>query len=245
MQTLSANVRISDVVRENPGRTRVLEQYGIEYCCSAGRTIADACAAKHLSADVVLSALSDYDRTTDLDVVDWNRAPLGKLIDHILDDHHEYLREELPRIEAMFQKLIAAHGGKYPEIVTCADVFVDLRYELECHMMKEEQALFPAIRRLEGRQPGDPMGPHTIGIGEPVAVMEHEHTRAGRALEEMHRATHGYTAPPQACATHRALLEALARLERDLHEHISEENNILFPRAMELGDDAYEGEAAD
>jgi len=245
---MSANLtttRVSELVRANPGRTRILERFGIDYCCSGGRTLADACAAKHVTPDAVVAAIEDYDRVADPDVVDWNRATLGQLIDHILTEHHEYLRSELPRIEALFQKVIAAHGGKYPELLECADVFVDLRYELECHIMKEEQALFPAIRRLERKDLGDFIGQRAIGVGEPVAVMEHEHSIAGRALAEMHRATHGYEPPASACATHRALLDALARLELDLHEHISEENNILFPRALELGGSEFEGGAAD
>ena len=237
--------RVSDLVRANPGRTRVFERFGIDYCCSGGRTLADACAAKHVAPDAVVAAIEDYDRVADPDIVDWNRTSLCQLIDHILAEHHEYLRSELPRIETLFQKVIAAHGGKYPELLECADVFVDLRYELECHIMKEEQALFPAIRRLERRDPGDFIGQRAIGVGEPVAVMEHEHSRAGRALEQMHRATHGYEPPESACATHRALLEALSRLELDLHEHISEENNILFPRALELGGEEFQGGPAD
>jgi len=245
MQSLSTSVRVSDLVRESPGRTRVLEQFGIDYCCSGTRTLADACTIKRISPESVLSALREYDRTADLDVIDWNQAPLGRLIDHILQDHHMHLREELPRIESLFQKVIAAHGNKYPEIVESADVFVDLRYELECHMMKEEQALFPAIRRVQNWVPSDGIGRCAVGIGEPIAVMEFEHSRAGRALNDMHRLTNGWRIPESACPTHCALLEALARLERDLHEHISEENNILFPRALELGDSEYEGGAGD
>jgi len=245
MQNLSTNARVSDLVRESPGRTRVLEQFGIDYCCSGTRTLADACTGKHISPENVLSALCDYDRTADLDVIDWNQAPLGRLIDHILEDHHIYLREELPRIESLFQKVIAAHGNKYPEIIECADVYVDLRYELECHMMKEEQALFPAIRRVQNWTPSMAAGRSAIGIGESIAVMELEHTRAGRAINDMHRITGGWKIPDSACPTHCSLLEALARLERSLHEHISEENNILFPRALELGDSEYDGGAGD
>jgi len=245
MNTPSPSTRVSELVRDNPGRTRIFEQFGIDYCCSGSRTLADACAARRVSPDDVVTALREFDAGVDLDVADWNSAPLGQLIDHIVEAHHEYLREELPRIEGLFQKLISSHGGKYPEILSCADVFVDLRYELECHIMQEEQALFPAIRRMEGQKPGDFIGQRTVGIGEPVSVMETEHMRTGRALEEMRKLLHGYEPPQSACATHRALLEALARLERDLHEHISKENNILFPRALEIGDGAFEGWPAD
>jgi regulator of cell morphogenesis and NO signaling len=242
---LSTNTRVSDLVRENPGRTRVFEQFGIDYCCSGSRTLADACAARRVPTNEVVTALQEFDRAADPDVVDWSGAPLGELIDHIVDAHHGYLREELPRIESLFQKLIAARGSKYPEIIASADVFVDLRYELECHMMQEEQALFPAIRKLEGQRPADAIGQRAIGIGEPVSVMETEHLRTGRALDDMRRILRGYEPPKTACATHRALLEALSRLERDLHEHISKENNLLFPRALELGDHAFEGWPAD
>lgn len=245
MNTLSAKVRISDLVRESPGRARVLEQFGIEYCCSGTWTLGEACTARHLAFNEVASAISAYDRSVDADVEDWNHAPLARLIDHIVEEHHGYLREELPRIESLFQKLITTHGAKYPELAACADVFVDLRYELECHMMQEEQALFPALRRLETRDAGDPIGKRAIGIGEPVSVMEHEHARSERALIEMRRIMHGYEAPASACASHLALIDSLKRLERDLHEHISEENNILFPRALELGDEIMDVGPAD
>jgi len=185
---------------------------------------------------------------------------LAQLVDHIESTHHVYLRDELPRMAQLLKKVQTVHGERHPELKQVASVFTQLAAELMEHMHKEERILFPAIRRFAGaRAPGSEaagagaagsmaagpgtVGPRTarpgpLGLAMPIRVMENEHEGAGRALESLRRLTGGYATPPDGCASWRGLMDAMVRLEQDLHRHIHAENNVLFPRtlALESGD---------
>ena len=103
-------------------------------------------------------------------------------------------------------------------------------------MMKEERVLFPAIVRMEEAViQKEPVLPPPFGsLQNPVSMMEHEHDSAGNALRTMREASCGYTAPSDACISYQTLYTSLADFEADLHQHIHLENNILFPRAIEM-----------
>jgi len=147
---------------------------------------------------------------------------VNDLIDHILAAYHKPLTEELPRLEAMARKVIDVHRDKQPEMLPeLLSVYVGLKVELEQHMAKEEQILFPMIKGGQG----------AMAEG-PISVMAHEHDSAGSALKRLRELTDGYQVPEEACNTWRALWHGLAALEEALHQHIHLENNILFPRAL-------------
>jgi regulator of cell morphogenesis and NO signaling len=156
---------------------------------------------------------------------DWMAAPLSDLVQHILDTHHRYLREALPRLSRLSE-----------EAVQVQRTFESLRAELESHMWKEEMVLFPLVLGLEeARMSGRPAPPsHCGSIRNPIRVMEQEHTSANEALAELRRLSDGYTPPGDAGDNFRALYTGLAELEADLHRHIDLENDHLFPRAAEL-----------
>jgi regulator of cell morphogenesis and NO signaling len=152
----------------------------------------------------------------------WDEAPLGDLITHILAVYHQPLHEELPQLEAMARKVADVHRDKAPEMLSeLLAVYVGLKEELETHMAKEEQILFPMIRSGQG----------AMAEG-PVFVMQGEHEDAGNALRRLRSLTNDYTVPQEACNTWRALWHRLEALEESLHRHIHLENNILFPRAL-------------
>jgi regulator of cell morphogenesis and NO signaling len=157
---------------------------------------------------------------------------LAELVDHIVGTHHAYLHEELPRIDALTLKVASVHGQANPSLHNVRECFVECREELEAHMIKEEHVLFPMIRELEA--PTCCACGTRRSISGPIRMMEAEHDSAGDALERMHALTDGYTPPEDACNTYRAMLDALATFERDMHEHVHKENNVLFPRALEL-----------
>lgn len=163
------------------------------------------------------------------DDADWNDASLADLADHIVDTHHRFLDSELPRVTGLIEKVCRAHGKKHPDLAKVQETFQQLREHLEFHMTKEENILFPAIRRLEA---GDRPVHFPFGsVNNPIRMMEHEHDDAGNLLRILRELTSGYRPPQDACPTYRVMLESLERIERDLHLHIHKENNILFPRA--------------
>jgi regulator of cell morphogenesis and NO signaling len=168
---------------------------------------------------------------------DWNTAPLTDLIAHIVTTHHEYLRGELPAVQARLDKVYRVYNQRYgPTLIGLPEVYAGLRAELEMHMRKEEMVLFPAIAAYEAAaNAGRPLPPTPFGaVANPIYMMEAEHESAGNALSRIREITGEYEVPEYACVTWRALMSGLAEMERDLHLHIHLENNILFPRAEKL-----------
>lgn len=227
------NKRVGELVVEEPGRSRIFERFSIDYCCGGKKTLADACKATGASPDAVIDALTHPDISGQSQPeADWSNARMSELIDHILTKHHAYLRTELPRLSEMGAKVARVHGDRFDWLSECHRVFEGLRAELEQHMMKEEQVLFPMIRQMEAT--GATATSHCGNLQNPISVMEHEHDIAGQALARLRELTGAFVPPDDACNTFRAWLHGLAELESDLHEHIHEENNILFPTAQKL-----------
>jgi regulator of cell morphogenesis and NO signaling len=224
---------VGKIVTRQPGVARVFEQYQIDYCCRGGTTLAEACVLQNVDIDQVVDAIEAQQHSSELnDETNWSEASLTDLADHIVDTHHQFLSTELPRVSGLVEKVFNAHGEKRPELGEVVETFKLMREELESHMAKEENILFPAIRILDSQN-----GPQAFPFGSvanPIGMMEHEHDDAGNALRRLRELTDGYTPPRDACPTYRVMLESLENLERDLHLHIHKENNILFPRAKEL-----------
>jgi|DewCreStandDraft_4_1066084.scaffolds.fasta_scaffold43304_3 regulator of cell morphogenesis and NO signaling len=228
MDSLSSRT-VGALVAERPSRARAFEDLGIDYCCGGKKPLTEACAEHGLDLDAVITRLREAEATAGPSEVDWTQQSLTALADHIEDTHHAYLREELPRLTSLTQKVASRHGERRPEYVEVADVFGALRAELESHMMKEEMILFPICRQLDEAE--GPAAFHCGSVRNPIRVMEIEHDHAAAALQRMRQLTAGFTPPDDACTTLRVMLDSLAVLEKDLHEHIHKENNILFPRA--------------
>jgi regulator of cell morphogenesis and NO signaling len=233
MQTIDLQATVGELVRQSPNRARVFESHRIDYCCGGKISLADACRRKGANPDEVLEQLSQLDSPSDdQEVVDADAMSLTDLADHIEQTHHAYLREELPRLDFMTEKVSRVHGDKEPRLLQVREAFVALKTELEPHMMKEERILFPLVRQLEASASRPEI--HCGSVANPIRQMEHEHDQAGNALAILRQATDGFTPPPWACNTYRAMLDALERLERDMHQHIHKENNVLFPKAIDL-----------
>jgi len=221
---LTTSNPVGTIAAEHPLSTRVFARHGIDFCCGGGRPLNEVCAEKGLEPDAVLEEIRKEISATTGWSERWTDAPLDHLIDHILHAYHKTLWEELPRLDQMAHKVLDVHREKDPEGLTeLVKVFVALRAELEQHMMKEEQILFPMVKRGQG-----------FMAEGPISVMEHEHDAAGAALRRLRELTNDYTVPAEACNTWRALWHGLAALETELHEHIHLENNILFPRSLEM-----------
>lgn len=224
---------LKDLVLERSDRLTVLMEFGLDACCGGDRTLEAACAAARIEPATVLDALRRAENASPTPTsFDAASAGTEELLTHILDRHHVYLRRELPRLDVLARKVAAAHGPRHPETIELAATFSAFAAELELHMQKEEIVLFPTITALaRGQAPV-----HHCGVDAPVAAMRMEHERAGDAIHTFRRLTHAYTAPSDACATWRALVDGMKALEADLLEHMHEENNVLFPRACALAE---------
>jgi regulator of cell morphogenesis and NO signaling len=225
--------QVGKIVAEQPGVARIFEKHKIDYCCQGATTLVEACNRKKLDlAQVVDEIQQVVSLQNQRDETDWTVAPLAKLLRNIVDIHHNFLRTELPRISALAAKVNKVHGENHPELAEVLAKYESMRAELESHMLKEERVLFPAIEMMEVRQIS---GSFPFGsVANPIDMMEHEHAEVGTALKTLRELTGDFTPTAEACTTWRVMLEALENLEQDLHRHIHKENNILFPRAIEL-----------
>lgn len=223
---------VGSIVAQRPALSRVFEQVGIDYCCGGKIPLDEACRKKGIDPTQLLATLAQAAAMPSETGVNAAAMTLTSLVEHIEATHHGYLKTELPRLEAMTKKVAAVHGEHDARLAQVRDTYAGLAAEMGSHMMKEEQILFPMIRQLEASATLPAF--HCGSVGNPIRVMEMEHDQAGAALATMRTLTDGFTPPDWACNTYRAMLDALAHLEDDLHQHVHKENNILFPRAIAL-----------
>lgn len=224
---------VGDLVVQRPSRARVFEKLGIDYCCGGKKTLSLVIAEKGLAADQVVEALTrEASEQREQGERNWASASLTDLCDHIERTHHAYLKQELPRLEFLTAKVANRHGDRIPALVEIHHVFMTMKAELESHMMKEEQVLFPICRRFDT---ADALpASHCGTVENPIRVMIQEHDDAGEALARIRALTNDYTPPADACNTFRATFDSLHQLEQDMHIHVHKENHILFPRAARM-----------
>jgi regulator of cell morphogenesis and NO signaling len=221
---------VGQLVAQRPSRFRVFEELGIDYCCGGAKTLAQACREKQIALDTVVELLRKEKLSDSAPAADPSSMSLTELVDHIEKVHHAYLRDTVPRLRALFEKVVRVHGERLPWLCDAQKVFASMADELNSHMLKEEQVLFPMIRRIEA---GDATaGAHCGGPGNPIRVMMIEHDHAGDALKALRELSDGFEVPPDACNSVRVLLAGLAEVEHDMHVHIHKENNVLFPRSL-------------
>lgn len=235
MTAITEQTTVGEIARQLPAAIHLLEKSGIDYCCGGSRPIGQVCQEHGLPLDQFLAGLREaIPAPAGAGAVNWDVAPLEQLMDYIVARHHGYLRAELPLLARLLEKVVTAHGGNHGStLYPLEGVFTAFANELGQHLWKEENVLFPLIRRIEltGNRTSDGI---TFPISNPIRCMEHEHFSAGDGLAQMRRITGDYVAPPDGCASYQALMRGLKDLEADLHQHIHLENNILFPRALAL-----------
>jgi len=227
--TITETTTIADIASELPTSVRVFQRHGIDFCCGGQKPIGVVCREHGLDFVEFTRAIEASRNTADSDTRDWSREPLSTLTSYIVTVYHQPLREELPRLKAMAERVARVQGGKALYLERLEAIVAELCADLLTHMRKEEMVLFPAIEELTRGATG-----RWFPIDTPIAVMEHEHDHAGSLLEEMRVITAGYHVPEWACATTRALYQGLAELESAMHVHVHLENNVLLPRALDL-----------
>lgn len=237
---ISGNTSVAEVVIQYPQTRRLLEEMGIDYCCGGKHSLKDACSKAGLPWQNVIGKLKE---TIEQSVSEksqsknWTEVPLTELVQHIIDAHHKYLKENLPRLKSLSDKVYNAHKQHHGEMIQeLKRALETLRIDIEMHLAKEEQILFPLIKEMEvfANNQGPKPTVHCGSVENPIRQMEAEHDAAGNLLERMRKITSKYRLPDDACESFKALYDGLKELEKDLHEHIHLENNILFPKAVEL-----------
>jgi regulator of cell morphogenesis and NO signaling len=237
MMTPTTEKTVREIALENPAAVPVFETLGIDYCCGGQRPLSEACERANVSVSRAVEMIAEAQRQDHAPTRDkWNDARLADLTQYIVELHHSFVRQEIPRLQALFEKVVEHHGADRPELLNIRELFGAMSQELFGHLLKEERVLFPYIEQLEDASRGNsPFPAGCFGSVEmPVARMLAEHEDAGALLSQIRNLSGDFAPPETACPSYRRLYAGLEGFERDLHRHIHLENNVLFPRAVRL-----------
>ena len=232
---LTKEKTIGDFVAEDFRAAQVFRKYKIDFCCKGNRTVEEACENKKVSPEEIYKDLDVVVHQKSGDV-DFNSWPLDLLADYIEKTHHRYVEENSVVLIQYLNKLCKVHGERHPELFEIYELFRGSAQDLAAHMKKEELLLFPFIKKMvAAKQKGDTFDkPHFGSVENPVSMMKHEHTVEGERFVKIAELTNNYKSPEDACGTYQVAFKMLEDFEKDLHTHIHLENNILFPKAIEL-----------
>jgi len=235
---INSQTTVREIAIQVPEATRLFEKFKIDYCCGGNRPLTEACNLAGVNVDNIIEMLEQTGRSQPQTTVwaGFSDLSLADLVSYIVDTHHVFTRDEMKRLTALTDKVIGAHGVNHPELLHVGELFQRLCADLKPHMFKEEQVLFPYIVAMEkaaSQNRPNPFAPFGT-VNNPVRMMMREHDTAGDILRELRALTSDYAAPADACISYRTLYQALENFEKDLHQHIHLENNVLFPKAVKL-----------
>lgn len=230
IKTFSKAQKIGEIATLFPKATEIFMNYEIDFCCGGDRTLEIAMKEQNINEEELLSRLNDayaeFDKLAS-ENRDWRRASSSALIDFIVNKHHAFMREELPVTEKLLNKILRVHYVENGEVLSRLHrLFSSLKSEIEEHLIKEEEILFPLIKKYE-KDPTDEKKEAIVSI---MSETENEHDNAGDILKEMRKITDGYRVPESGCRSFERTYEKLKAIESDLFHHIHLENNILFER---------------
>ncbi len=230
-----AGKNVGDFVVADYRAAEVFDKYGIDFCCGGQTPIEQACLEKGVALESVLRDLEQIERAPG-PAERHDQWALDFLSDYIVNQFHAYTKDMLPRITEYVETVVNVHGDTHPETRTIAALWPVIKSELAMHMQKEELLLFPYIKRLVSSE-AEGSAPKTPPFGSAEALiekMEAEHDDTGGVLLEMEQASRGYEPPEDACPTFRALYAYLKEFDAATKKHVHMENNILFPKSIEL-----------
>jgi regulator of cell morphogenesis and NO signaling len=225
---------LSEIVTSQNNAVPILEKYNLDYCCNGKRTLQKACEENNVDITTVLNELQNISPSKDPEQMLFNEMTAEQLINYILVYHHYYIKQIAPQIEYHLAKLFEKHRKNFAWIEEGGEIFFQLKNELLQHIQKEEMVLFPRIKKAEEYYNGNGNKDEIKNISAPVIIMESEHAEAGALMKKLKSITNNYTPAAAACTAHRITLTELKEFEENLHQHVHLENNILFPKAIEI-----------
>ncbi len=234
MNTFNSNQKIGEIVTKFPNAADIFKEYKIDFCCGGDRPLITAINEQGVNEAEILEKINaSYEKLQNklyTNNKNWVEAPFDELVDHIVDVHHGYLYENLPKISELTTKILRVHGGNHPELSKVHKLFHTVKMELEAHLIEEETIQYPAIKEYL-RSNSEVDLDKAINI---INQLQDEHTGAGDILKELRKVTNDYKAPSDGCNTYKLTYAKLEEMESDIFQHIHLENNILFPRLSEL-----------
>lgn len=229
------DMTVGQIVADRFANASVFEKYGIDFCCNGSDTLADACAKRGADIKAVLADLDAPQHETS-DECNFKSWPIDLLCDYILKFHHRNIRKNGPPIGELLIKVCNAHGERHPELLEVKALFDASLEDLYSHLHKEEMMLFPHIYMMyDAMMKGEKIPEfHCGSVAAPIAVMMKEHQIEGERYFRIAALTNDYQTPEDGCGSYRLLMEKLKVFNAALHQHIHLENNIVFPKALEM-----------
>lgn len=227
---------IGELVAEDFRKAEVFSKFGLDFCCGGGKSLNEACEEKGLDKREIETALAEVESQPVNRQQNFKNWELDFLTDYIVNTHHKYVIESLPMLHDVSIKVAEVHGSSHPEVLTIASLVGEIAEELSGHMQKEEQILFPYIKQLAvAKREKTQAAPSSFGsVANPIKMMETDHVIVGGNMDNIHELSNAYALPEDACSSYRMLYNKLDEFEQDLHQHIHLENNILFPKVIQL-----------
>lgn len=224
---------VGNIVAEFPQAAEIFKEYRIDFCCGGDRTLTAAVKELNLDENSILNKLNQTyvtmaNQHNIIEEIDWREQSLTDLVDHIINTHHLYLQREMPQISDYVTKILRVHGVAHSELTKVHKLFHLLKLELEQHLIKEEEILFPLIKEYEKK----PTSQNLEKIQSVTNDIENEHEQAGDIIKELRKITNQYVLPADVCTSFRLAYQKLEEMESDIFQHIHLENNILHPRLL-------------
>lgn len=221
---------VGEIVTADFRAAGIFREAGIDFCCGGDKSLDVACKEQKMDKAVVLDQLNELVKTELAPNLNFNEWELGFLADYIVNTHHKFVQKSLPDALFYTHKIATVHGDNHPELIEIAYLFEEINRELLQHLQHEEEVLFPAIKdmlktnRKEEKE---------IIVSE-ITRMKGEHEYAGEAMDKINRLSKNYEVPEDGCGSYKLAYTMLNRFEDDLHVHVHLENNILYPKALQL-----------
>ncbi len=229
---------LGEIAAKDMRKVEVFKKYGLDFCCGGKKTVKEACAEKGLDVAKVEQELQNSEKSSftarPLPYNEWN---LDFLADYIVNTHHSYVKKMIPDVRSYAEKVAKVHGAHHPELLQINKLAQEVCDEMAAHMVKEETILFPYVKQLVASKNN---GNNKVEFGNissietPINMMEMEHEVVGNNMDKIREISNNYKLPEEACASYKYLFKTLDEFEDDLHIHVHLENNILFPKALDL-----------
>jgi len=226
---------VGEIAAKDFRKAQVMKEKGIDFCCGGKKSLHQAATEANITPGDLEKAFQEAEKKDNTPTQNFDLWDADFLADYIYNQHHKYFYKNADLISELTAKVRDHHGKNHPELIKLAELVETLFADLEQHFNKEEKVLFPYIKDLTRLEKENIPLAKRINISEgPLTVMHLEHELAGDMLKSICNVTHDYKIPEGACNSFRLLYNMLEDLESDLHQHIHLENNILFPKAIEL-----------
>ena len=226
---ISQETSVGDIVKNHFQTVKIFDEHQIDFCCGGNQSLLEACEEKSVNAEEILRKIENAIKEPD-DSPNFDQMSLAELMIYIKEKHHSYVHEQIPLLNKFLNKIETVHGNLHPEIEMINYHFKQSVELLTKHMEQEETELFPLIEQLENGENKTTQ----LSAEQTISSLVKDHKNEGSRFTEIAALTLAYEVPEGACRTYRATYDYLRDFEKDLHRHVHLENNILFPKAIEL-----------